>query len=109
MAESLREEGYVSVEEASDADVILVNTCGFIESAREESVNAFFAPESRKYPDAKILLTGCMAQRYAHDLFEELEEADAIFGNRDLKQINEVVRRGAAGRADSRDFHPTRP
>ncbi len=91
MAEALKGDGYVSVEEASDADVILVNTCGFIESAREESINTFFALK-QEYPAAKILLTGCMAQRYAESLYEELPEADAIFGNRDLKDISEVVR-----------------
>ncbi len=96
MAESLKEDGYVSVEEAADADVILVNTCGFIESAREESVNAFFALK-QEFPDKKILLTGCMAQRYADSLYEELPEADAIFGNRDLRDINEVVRQVTQG------------
>ncbi len=96
MASSLVQEGYVSVESADEADLILVNTCGFIESAREESVNAFFELK-QAYPGKKIILTGCLAQRYADELSGDLPEADAIFGNRDLREINSVVRRVVQG------------
>ena len=83
-----KEKGYVRVTEAKDADLIFVNTCGFIESAKEESINTFFALNGA-YPDAKIVLGGCLAQRYAEEL--ELEEADAIFGNRDLAAFSDVL------------------
>ena len=83
-----KEKGYVRVTEAKDADLIFVNTCGFIESAKEESINTFFARKGA-YPDAKIVLGGCLAQRYAEEL--ELEEADAIFGNRDLAAFSDVL------------------
>lgn len=83
-----KEKGYVRVTEAKDADLIFVNTCGFIESAKEESINTFFALKGA-YPDAKIVLGGCLAQRYAEEL--ELEEADAIFGNRDLAAFSDVM------------------
>lgn len=83
-----KEKGYVRVTEAKDADLIFVNTCGFIESAKEESINTFFALKGA-YPDAKIVLGGCLAQRYAEEL--ELEEADAIFGNRDLAAFSAVL------------------
>ena len=83
-----KEKGYVRVTEAKDADLIFVNTCGFIESAKEESINTFFALKGA-YPDAKIVLGGCLAQRYAEEL--ELEEADAIFGNRDLAAFSDVL------------------
>ena len=83
-----KEKGYVRVTEAKDADLIFVNTCGFIESAKEESINTFFALKGA-YPDAKIVLGGCLAQRYAEEL--ELEEADAIFGNRDLSAFSDVL------------------
>ena len=83
-----KEKGYVRVTEAKDADLIFVNTCGFIESAKEESINTFFALKGA-YPDAKIVLGGCLAQRYAEEL--ELEEADAIFGNRNLAAFSDVL------------------
>ena len=92
MVEELVEAGCAVVEQADDADIILVNTCGFIESAREESVNTFFALRDQ-YPEAKVIMTGCLSQRYGKELEKELVEADGIFGNRDLRNITNLVRR----------------
>ncbi len=75
------ENDYTRTEEVGEADVIVVNTCGFIQSAKEESINTFFGLKE-KNPGAKIILAGCLAQRYGKEM--ELEEADAIFGNHDL-------------------------
>ena len=96
MVASLALDGYVSVDNAEDATIILVNTCGFIESAREESINTFFALKD-SFPDKKILITGCLSQRYAKELKTDLLEADAIFGNRDLGSINDVVKKVVSG------------
>jgi ribosomal protein S12 methylthiotransferase len=82
----LADDQFERTEDAADADLIMVNTCGFIESAREESINTFFSLREAN-PKAKIVLSGCMAQRYAEDLRVELPEADAIFGNHDLARI----------------------
>lgn len=82
------ENGYQRVEEAEEADVIVVNTCGFIESAKEESISTFFVLKELK-PEAKIILAGCLAQRYGNEI--ELEEASAIFGNHDLSKFPEVL------------------
>ncbi len=82
------EDGYTRTDNVEDADVIVVNTCGFIESAKEESINTFFALK-KKNPGAKIILAGCLAQRYGKEM--ELEEADAIFGNRDLSLFPSVL------------------
>ncbi len=90
MAHRLEKAGMTIAEEADKADLIIVNTCGFIESAREESVNTFFELRNQ-YPKAKIILAGCLSQRYADELEKELTEADAIFGNRDLNQITQLV------------------
>ena len=87
---SLEKDGWILTDDAQKADLILVNTCGFIESAREESINTFF--ELRELnPKARIIVSGCLAQRYGQELSEQLPEADGIFGNRDLKQINGFV------------------
>ena len=90
MACSLASDGWILTDDASQADLILVNTCGFIESAREESINTFF--ELRELnPKARIIVSGCLAQRYGQELSEQLPEADGVFGNRDLKLINSFV------------------
>ena len=74
-----------------NADLIVINTCGFIESAKKESITALM--NARKaYPKAKILLSGCLAERYATDFKENLPEADAIFGNGDLSKIDTVIK-----------------
>ena len=83
------ENGYERVDNAEDADVIVVNTCGFIRSAKEESINTFFSLREQ-YPKAKIILAGCLAERYGREM--ELDEADAIFGNHDLSLFPTVLR-----------------
>ncbi|MCR4675699.1 MAG: 30S ribosomal protein S12 methylthiotransferase RimO [Sphaerochaetaceae bacterium] len=89
MAYRLRD-GYELTPEAKDADLIIVNTCGFIESAKEESLNTFFALREQ-FPDKKFIISGCLAQRYPEALSSDIPEADAVFGNRDLRKITEVV------------------
>jgi ribosomal protein S12 methylthiotransferase len=82
--------GWESAPSADDADVIIVNSCGFIKSAKQESINAVL--EWRKaFPNAKIILSGCLAQRYAKELSKSLPEADALFGVEDVSQIATVA------------------
>jgi ribosomal protein S12 methylthiotransferase len=78
--------------EPEEADLIIVNSCGFIESAKQESLNAVFALR-KQYPKKKILLAGCLAQRYGPELEEALPEADLLFGNTDLAEITLVAAR----------------
>ena len=80
--------GYVRTEDPAEADLIVVNTCGFIESAKAESIDTFFSLHDAN-PDAKIIMAGCLAQRYGSEM--ELEEADAIFGNHDLGKFSELL------------------
>ena len=82
--------GYKKTENASDADLIIVNSCGFISSAKEESINAVIDARTC-YPKAKILLAGCLAERYADVLEKDLPEADGFFGNGNLSKIDDVV------------------
>ena len=84
-----KENGYEKVDSAENADLIVVNTCGFIESAKSESINTFFALRG-KCPKAKIILAGCLAQRYGNEM--DLEEADAIFGNHDLSLFPSILK-----------------
>ncbi len=82
--------------DASEANFIIVNSCGFIESAKKESLDAVCAAR-RDYPGAKILLTGCLAERYANVFNEALPEADGIFGNGNIDKIDETIREMMAG------------
>lgn len=77
--------------EPEEADFIIVNSCGFIESAKKESLEAVYSAKNH-FPKAKILLTGCLAERYANTLKEQLPEADAIFGNGNLDKIDATVK-----------------
>ncbi len=86
MLHELAAAGCSVTDTAEDADIVLVNTCGFIESARKESIDTFFALRTN-HPEAKIVVTGCLSQRYAEELGSDLVEADGIFGNRDLRSI----------------------
>ena len=86
----LKKKDWIQVFEPAEANVIIVNSCGFIESAKTESINAVMSAR-QMYPKAKILLAGCLAQRYAADLKDDLTEADGFFGNGDLSQIYKVI------------------
>ncbi len=90
LAHNLEKDGWTLTEEVTKASLIIVNTCGFIESAREESIDSFFSLKEQN-PKAKIIVSGCLAQRYAHDLEDQLPEANGVFGNRDLSEINSFV------------------
>ncbi|MDR2375876.1 MAG: 30S ribosomal protein S12 methylthiotransferase RimO [Treponema sp.] len=78
--------GWSATENPAEADLIIVNSCAFIESAKRESLNAVFAWR-KQYPGTKILLAGCLAQRYAAELSLSLPEADGLFGNTSLEGI----------------------
>ncbi|MDR1388489.1 MAG: 30S ribosomal protein S12 methylthiotransferase RimO [Treponema sp.] len=69
--------GWSACADAKDADLIIVNSCGFIKPAKQESINAVIAWKNR-YAEKKVLLAGCLAQRYKDDLSQSLDEADAI-------------------------------
>jgi len=82
--------GWSSVPEAGDADLIIVNSCGFVEDAKRESIDAVLGWRGL-YPDKKILLAGCLAQRYAKELAESLPEADGFFGTDDIAKIADAA------------------
>lgn len=82
--------GWAKTAEPETADLIIVNSCGFIEPAKKESLDAVLTARAA-YPKAKIVLAGCLAERYADDLAEGLVEADAFFGNGDLSRLPEIL------------------
>ncbi|MDR2110278.1 MAG: 30S ribosomal protein S12 methylthiotransferase RimO [Spirochaetaceae bacterium] len=92
----LNRAGWVPAADSSAADLIIVNSCGFIESAKRESINAVLS-HRRAYPEKKILLAGCLAQRYAGELSGTLTEADLFFDSRDLSKTAEAAAAAMAG------------
>ena len=86
----LKKKSWTQTFSADDADLIIVNSCGFIESAKTESINAVMSAR-KMYPKAKILLAGCLAERYADDLKDDLTEADGFFGNGRLDEIYKIL------------------
>ncbi|MGN0728102.1 30S ribosomal protein S12 methylthiotransferase RimO [Treponema sp.] len=83
--------GFEQVLEPEAADLIVVNSCGFIESAKKESLNSLIDARAA-FPDVKILLTGCLAERYADIFKKELPEADGILGNGNLELLDSAVK-----------------
>lgn len=91
----IHEENYEITNNPSEAEIIIVNTCGFIESAKEESINTILQmAEYKKSGSCKyIIVTGCLSQRYAEELFNELPEADAIAGVEVYDEIGSIIKR----------------
>ena len=85
----LRQAGLRVTDDAGQADVLIVNTCAFIESAKEESVDAILEMAALKTGGSasRLIVTGCMAQRYGRELAEEIPEVDTFLGTNEFKRI----------------------
>ena len=95
----LREKGFEIVSDPAEADVLFVNTCGFIESAKEESIDAIFemAQYKRRGRAKKLFVTGCLAQRYPEALLSEIPEIDGILGVSEYARLFEMMDSAQAG------------
>jgi ribosomal protein S12 methylthiotransferase len=88
----LAEHGYTLTADPSRADAIIVNTCGFIASAKEESLSAIRdALRWKRRRGAKVIVAGCLSQRYGQKLLEQVPEVDALIGVGQMARIHEVV------------------
>lgn len=90
-AQGLLDDGLVATDDPTQADVVVVNTCAFIDAAREESINTTLELSGTKKAGAKVVVTGCMAQRYEDELKIALPEVDAIVGFAKEANIAEQV------------------
>jgi ribosomal protein S12 methylthiotransferase len=88
--------GWAVTDEAQDADAIVVNTCGFIASAKEESIDTILeATELKKAnPDLKVVVTGCLTQRYKSQLAKGLPEVDLFIGTDEFTKIGDLIDAG---------------
>lgn len=91
-------EGFRHVGDPADAEVIVVNTCGFIDAAKQESIDTILelADQKAKGRCEKLVVTGCLSQRYSTELAEGLPEVDHFLGSSDMLKIRHVL----AGAAD---------
>ena len=97
----LTEAGFPLVERAEDAECLVVNTCAFIDRAREESIDTILelAKLKKRGSCRALIVTGCLTQRYGGDILKEMPEVDGILGTSNLSRIVDLVRQ-AAGRQD---------
>lgn len=77
---SLLADGYTPAASADDADLVVVNTCAFVEEARQESIDTILTLSDERKTDAELVVTGCMAERYGAELAAELPEVDRVVG-----------------------------
>jgi len=80
LAGTMVADGFVAAADPSEADVVVVNTCAFIEAARTESIETILALDDVRRPGARLVVTGCMAERYGAELAESLPEVDLVAG-----------------------------
>ena len=91
MMGQLARAGYQITNDAGDADTVVVNTCGFIESAKQESIDAILEATTLKAEGKakRVVVAGCLVERYRDDLVKELPEVDAFIGT---SQVNDIIR-----------------
>ena len=82
---------YEIVDDSSSADVIIVNTCGFIDAAKEESINTILSLHQSRKEDSLLVMSGCLSERYKEDLMSELKEVDIFTGVGDYDKIDELI------------------
>ncbi len=75
-----------------DADIIMVNTCGFINDAKKESIDKIFEMSAYKHAGKKLVVSGCLSERYSQELFGEMPEVDCFIGVNEYEQLPEIFR-----------------
>ncbi len=91
---SLLADGLTPADSVADADLVVVNTCAFIEAARQESIDVALTLSDARKPGARLVVTGCMAERYGEELAAALPEASAVVGFAGEGSLSSVVMRG---------------
>ncbi len=86
-----RLQNYEMTDESSSADVIIVNTCGFIDAAKQESLNTVLNLDAGRKKDSVLVMAGCLSERYKEELSKELKEVDIFTGVGDYDKIDELL------------------
>ena len=107
MLGSVLQHGMEITSRANDADVLVINTCAFIDSAKEESIEAILEAHQRrgwnKNPQQKLIVSGCMSQRFSRELRESLPEVDAFIGLDQVKELGAIVEKLLSKEARDKD------
>ena len=105
----LAADGFSITPNPADADIIIVNTCGFIEPAKKESIDAILEMAEYKKDKCRLLIaTGCLAERYSGEILIEMPELDAILGTGDYDKIAEVIKDAFKGEKPNISGHISR-
>ena len=111
MLGSVLQRGMEITSHPEDADVLVVNTCAFIDSAKEESIGAILEAHQQRglsrRPDQKLIVSGCMSQRFATELRQEMPEVDAFIGLDQVNELGRIVERILGKRSTSNVQRPT--
>src|SRR6187431_1992664 len=83
--------GHEITADAKDADVIVVNTCAFIDNAKQESIDAILEMAQHKREGKRLVVTGCLAERYREELRREIPEIDALLGTGEVANIVDAI------------------
>ncbi|HEY6613294.1 MAG TPA: hypothetical protein VIZ32_02215, partial [Vicinamibacterales bacterium] len=104
-----QEQGHQLTRDAADAEVLIVNTCAFIDKAKQESIDTILEMAELKKTGAckRLVVTGCLAERYRDELREQIPEIDAILGTGEVPQIVEAIGIRASGFEQCRCFGRT--
>ena len=92
--------GHEPADRPSEADVIIVNTCGFINDAKEQSIETIFDMAEIKKDDALLMVSGCLSQRYSTQLYKEMPEVDIFLGVNDYEKLPEILAKHEAGKRE---------
>ena len=106
---ALIKDGHTTVADPTEADIIIINTCGFIESAKTEAIeNILMACQyKQENPDLKVIVTGCLAERYKQQIIQEIPEVDAVVGIGSNAALPAIVRRVCAdGAGQTESYGP---
>src|SRR5690242_2787866 len=94
MLGSVKARGLDITGDAAQADVLVINTCAFIDAAKEESIDAILQAHQQRQllrPDQKLIVSGCMSQRYAEELRTQIPEVDAFIGLDQVTELGAIV------------------
>lgn len=97
ISSTLIRSGFKRTDNVGEADIILINSCGFIETAKEESINVAFDLYRLKRDDQKIVMLGCLAQRYADEIPSLMKEVNGFIGADRYKDIDKILKKICAG------------
>src|SRR6184192_77880 len=111
MLGSVLQRGMEITSQPEDADILVINTCAFIDSAKEESIDAILEAHQQRglnrRPDQKLIVSGCMSQRFAKELRREMPEVDAFIGLDQVGQLGEIAEKILRERPTLKAQHST--